>query len=455
MSMNEEMLLTTPLSIELYHDYAEKLPIIDFHNHLDVGDLINNRKFDNIAGLWLLGDPYKHRAMRILGVDEKYITGSASAREKFEKWCEIFPDLIGNPLWDWSLLELKRVFNTDVVPSAQSAAQLWEITNERLESDDCSALGFFNMFNVEYAAPCRTITESVAELEAIPNAAPSMRADGILPLTKDFINRLETASEMKISDLDAFSEAVRKRIASFDKAGCRFCDHALDNGFTYVCDDGKNEKRFLSVINGEVLCRSDEICLNSHVLRILAREYAARKWVMQLHIGAMRHTSAKKRAAFGPTGGYAGIGRCSVDDVVTLLNDLEIKGILPQTILFTLNPSDNAGLSILSGSFTESGVRGKVTQGPAWWWCDHLGGMREVLDAMSEYSLLSAFLGMTTDSRSLLSLSRHEYFRRVLCGWLGEKAHRGEITSDKELLARLVKRICYGNIKEILNRRED
>ena len=453
--MNEYLLLTTPLSRELYYDYAEKLPIIDFHNHLNVSDLINDRKFDNIAEIWLLGDPYKHRAMRILGIDEKYITGSASAQEKFKKWCGAFPDLIGNPLWDWSLLELKRVFGTDMIPGEQNAAQLWEITNERLKSDDCSALGFFKMFNVEYAAPCRTITESVSELEAIPAAAPSMRADGILPLAKEFISALEAASEMKITDLNTFSEAVKRRIDSFDKAGCRFCDHALDHGFAYMCDDGKNEKRFRSVINGEVLSRNDEVCLSSHILRILAREYAERKWVMQLHIGAMRRTSAKKRAAFGPTGGYAGIGKCSVDDIVAFLNDLEIKDMLPQTILFTLNPSDNAGLSILSGSFTEQGVRGKVTQGTAWWWCDHLGGMREVLNTVSEYSLLSAFIGMTTDSRSLLSFSRHEYFRRVLCGWLGEKAHRGEITSDKELLGNLVKRICYGNIKEILNRRED
>ena len=195
-------------------------------------------------------------------------------------------------------MELKRVFGTDMIPGEQNAAQLWEITNERFKSDDCSALGFFKMFNVEYAAPCRTITESVSELEAIPAAAPSMRADGILPLAKEFISALEAVSEMKITDLNTFSEAVKRRIDSFDKAGCRFCDHALDHGFAYMCDDGKNEKRFRSVINGEVLSRNDEVCLSSHILRILAREYAERKWVMQLHIGAMRRTSAKKRAAY-------------------------------------------------------------------------------------------------------------------------------------------------------------
>lgn len=453
--MNEQLHLTTPLAQELYYDYAQKLPIIDFHNHLSVDDLVHNKKFEDITQLWLIGDPYKHRAMRILGIDEKYITGDAPPYEKFVKWCEAFPDLIGNPLWDWSLLELKRVFDTDIIPSAENAQRLWELTNARLCDEDRFSQSYFKLFNVEYAAPCRTITESVSDFDGIACIAPSMRGDGILPLTKKFTEQLGAAADEAINGLEAFKQAVRKRINLFDNAGCRFCDHALDNGFSYASDDGNNEKRFMSVIGGECISAEDETRLNSHILRLLAAEYAAHGWTMQLHIGAMRHTSDKKREALGPAGGYAGIGSCNVEAVAAFLNDLEKDGILPQTILFTLNPSDNARLSILSGSFTESGVRGKVTQGAAWWWCDHLGGIKEVLDTVSEYSLLSEFVGMTTDSRSLLSLSRHEYFRRVLCGWLGEKAQRGEITADKKLLGNLVTKLCYGNIKQILTRRED
>lgn len=448
--MDEGFLLTTALSERLYYDYAKALPIIDFHNHLCVSDLANDVSFKNISEVWVTKDPYKHRAMRILGVEERFITGSATDLEKFYKWCEVFPLLVGNPLWHWSETELKRVFNTDLLPNKENAEKLYSITGERLKSPALSARGFLKLFNVEYAAPCCLITDSVEEFNGIDGVSPSMRGDNILPLTKDFVSLLSEKSGERIKDLSSFSAAVKTRLTDFSRAGCKFCDHALDNGFVYLPDDGKNEKRFSEILSGEALNREDAAYLNSHILRILAAQYSHFGWVMQLHIGAMRHTSSRLRAMLGPAGGYAAIGTCAVDSTVEFLNDLEKAQSLPQTILFTLNPSDNERLAVLSGSFVQDGVSGKVTQGAAWWWCDHLGGIRGVLSAACEYSVLAAFLGMTTDSRSLLSFSRHEYFRRVLCGFLGEKAQRGEITSDVKILGDIVERLCYKNIKNIL-----
>lgn len=461
--MNENFLLTTPAAQSLYHECAEALPVIDYHNHLNVIDLAGKRKFENLTQLWLIGDPYKHRAMRICGVAEKYITGEASEYEKFEAWMKTLPKLLGNPLYDWSILEMKRVFGISLVPGDTKSRDLWEETGKQLASPEFTAPGLLNKFHVEYASPCASLTENLepfatlsaqkATKERSAVIVPSLRGDTLTGIDRKTITELEQITHMPILTLEDFFCAIEKRLEVFEQAGCRFSDHALDNGFVYYREDGKNEERFRKLQMKGGLSPEDRGRLFSAVLRFLAASYAKRGWTMQLHIGAQRSTSTRLRRLAGPAGGFAGIGNgCDVRSLTDMLDDFEQgKWGMPGIILFTLNPADNAVMSVLSGSYSQDGVSGKITQGPAWWWCDHLYGMREVFENSSAFGVLSVFAGMTTDSRSLLSFVRHEYFRRALCGWIGEKVQRGEMTAPDRLLKKLVQDVCYENAKKLIS----
>lgn len=449
----DNFLLTTPLALQLYHDCAAALPVIDYHNHLSVQDLAANRKFQDIAELWLISDPYKHRAMRICGIPERYITGEADNYEKFSAWMSVLPRLIGNPLYDWSVMEMKRVFDIDLIPGVTDAARLWEDTKRKLVLPEYSALALLDRFHVEYAAPCTLLTNDIADYGRFENLAPSLRGDDLTAPAISTIAKLERLTGTVITSLSGYFTAIAQRLDAFAKAGCRFSDHALDNGFLYLPDDGKNEQRFQLLRQGGVLETEDQAKLTSDILRFLAGAYAQRGWTLQLHIGAQRSTSTRLRNLAGPVGGFASIGGgCDVSSMTRMLDDFEQSTHgLPRVILFTLNPADNAVMSVLSGSYSQDGVSGKVQQGPAWWWCDHLYGMREVFENISAFGVLSTFIGMTTDSRSLLSFVRHEYFRRALCGWLGEKAARGELPAEHALLKTLVKDVCYRNAKNIVS----
>ncbi len=447
--MDENYLLSTPLSRRLYYETARDLPLIDYHNHLSVSDLAADKQFEDIAELWLLGDPYKHRAMRICGVNEELITGSASHQDKFRAWCKTYPKLLGGPLYDWSDMELKAIFDIHTPICEANADKLWEEANSRLSSKAFSAQGIFKMFHVEYAAPCASLTDDLAPFAKLDALAPSLRGDDLLCPSPALIEKLGNLTEIAISDLESFRAAVSRRLDAFEAAGCCISDHALDNGFSYMAPDGKEDQRFSALLSGSPLTAQDKSALSSHMLRMLAEEYAKRRWTMQLHIGALRFTSTRLRTAAGPAGGFAAIGNCvDVSSLTRLLDDLDQGAYgLPHTILYTLNPADNAVMAVLSGSFPG------VTQGPAWWWCDHLQGMREMLDIFSTFSVLHTFTGMTTDSRSLLSLLRHDYFRRMLCGWIGEKAVRRELPDSFEVLSELVTALSYGNAKNLLEKR--
>ncbi len=449
---DNNFLLTTTLSQRLYHECAQMLPIIDFHNHLNVSDIVNDRQYEDIAQLWLLGDPYKHRAMRICGVDEHYITGNADNFEKFSKWCETVPKLIGNPLYHWSHIELKKILWCDKDLCGENARYIWDEVNEKLLSRDFSSREILKRFNIEYSAPCCSITDTLSHFEESDVVSPSLRGDDMLGMSLAFISQLEKCTKMKIKDLADLKKAFSIRFDLFHQVGCRFSDHALDDGFTYFEDDGKNAERFSRIIQGDTLSKADLCILDSEILRFASAEYSKRGWVMQLHCGARRYTSSRLRSVAGPAGGFAAIGKSSIGDVILLLNDLEKDGNLPRTVIFTLNPCQNAEVSILSGSFNESGIPGKVQQGAAWWWCDHLGGIYDLFEDISAYSVLSTFIGMTTDSRSILSFVRHEYFRRLLCRWLGEKAEKGIFPDDLKALMRICENVCYKNAKTILGK---
>lgn len=421
------------------------LPVIDWHNHLSVNDLVQDRKFADLTELWVASDPYKHRAMRICGVPEKFITGNVSPYEKFQKWSEVLPQLAGNPLYHWSQLELLRIFRIEEALTPATAETVWRRANEQLKDPALSARGLLKKFNVEYAAPCVSLTDDISGFAGLSGVVPSLRGDDLLSLTSPVFQQAE--------DLTSLRAVLKSHLLEVHKAGCRFADHSLDNGFTYFPDDGKNEARFAQ-FRRSCLQESERTALVSEVLRILGGFYAEMGWTLQLHIGALRKTSSRLRQAAGPAGGYAGIGNaCHVQSLVSMLDDLERSASgLPRVFLYTLNPADHAMFAVLSGSFPGDGVRGKVTLGPAWWYCDHILGMRDCFENVAAFGVLSVFPGMTTDSRSLLSFVRHEYFRRVFCGWLAEKAAKDEMPSDFGTLLKLAENVCYHNAKAIINR---
>ena len=449
---NENILLNDSLSRKLY-EKASELPIVDFHNHLPVKDLTENRKFADIAELWVISDPYKHRAMRICGVPEKLITGNASNREKFNVWAATLPKLIGNPLYAWSQLELKRIFNIEKPLTPETADEIWETTKTRLAGDDLSVQSLLKRFNVVYSAPCCALNDNVECFNNIPGNVPSLRGDDILAPTAEFVSKLAGDTRLPVNGFIPFVQAVEKRIDEFHKVNCRIADHSLDNGFVYaVCDDATAEKLYDKAVKNENLSAAEKMLLASAILKKLAGFYSKRSWLLLLHIGAQRKTSSRLRAVAGPAGGFAGIGHtANTEALATMLDDMESASEgLPRTILFTLNPADHAAFSVLAGSFPGDGVRGKVQLGPAWWYCDHIYGMRDGFENTAAFGVLSQFIGMTTDSRSFLSFVRHEYFRRVFCAWLAEKAAKGEMPNDENELIKIVKAVCFENAAEYL-----
>lgn len=431
--MDKNFLLKTPVAQKLYEIYARDLPIIDYHNHLPVWMLTENKPFENITKMWISSDPYKHRLMRICGVEEKYITGEATDFEKFAKWCGIYPMLVGTPVYQWCEMELGTVFECDIPLCGKNAEKLWNLLNEKVKL--LTPKGLLESFKVEYAAPCHGLSDDVSFYEGENSFAPSLRCDDMLEPSVEFLEALGKMTEIKIETVESYKKAIEIRMDAFEKAGCRFVDVSLDNGFEY---DGKAAVNLRDA--------------RWEIVRFIGGECAKRGITLQLHIGAQRKTSSRLREVAGKAGGYAAIGdEISIKGLTSLLDDIEkTHGKLPKTILFTLNPAYNSAFAILSGSYSADGVSSVVTQGPPWWWCDHKQGMEQFFDEFSSYSVLSSFVGMTTDSRSFLSFVRHDYFRRVLCSWLGEKVEAGEYPEDFDLLGKIINKICYENAKTLI-----
>ena len=449
--MKSDFLLTAPLARRLYHQYAEGLPVIDYHNHLSLAQLQPEYRFENISQLWINTDPYKHRVMRILGVQERLITGDSTDYEKFCVWYQSLPRLIGNPLFDWSVMEIQTVFDYALVPFGDPE-KIWNTLNEKLKN--MTAQDILGKFHIAYSAPCAALDWDLTEFQPEKGISPSLRGDDLLMPKPEYIRKLGDMTGTTVHSLEDYLSAIRIRLDAFRDAGCRFTDHALDNGFTYIPDDGKNEQRFEALLQGQTLENEDKVCLSSAVLTLLAGEYARCGFTLQLHIGAQRTTSTRLRELAGPAGGYAAMGSTAdLQSLTVFLDTVEkLPHGLPQILLFTLNPADNAVFATLSGSYSKDGCQALVSQGPAWWWCDHYQGMEQMLDTFASHSVLSTFVGMTTDSRSLLSFVRHDYFRRVLCQWIATKVAQGRLPEDETLLADLIKKVCYENAKMRLER---
>lgn len=426
--MQPWFLLKSDGAKRLYQNWVQALPVIDFHNHLSVENMRNDRQYGNITELWLSSDPYKHRLMRICGVKEHYITGEAAPYEKFEKYCEIFPLLAGNPVYDWSRMELSQIFGIEELPTKERARYLYDRTGEMLRSAEFSNNAILRRFSIEYQSPVTSLLDDLS-LFSGSGIAPSLLASQLLSPSEGFLEKLQQVTGKRIADTVSYVEAVAVQLDAFSAAGCRFADHSLDADFFTQDRDGTRQALLVQ----------------------LGREYAKRNWTLLLHLGAKRHTSTRLAQAAGPAGGYAAAGSgFPISPLCDLLDRMEQAGGLPDTVLFPLNLSDQAPMSVLQGSFSQDGTASKVQLGPAWWWCDHTLGIRNTLSSIASFGVVSQFIGMTTDSCSILSFIRHDYFRRLLCTWLEER--NGDWELPPEQLGEIARRISYQNAKDKLTK---
>jgi glucuronate isomerase len=472
--MDQDFLLSTKTAQRLYHETAAAAPIFDYHCHLDPREIAENRRFDNLAEMWLGGDHYKWRALRSNGVDEQYITGDAEPYDKFLAWADTVPRLVGNPLYHWTHLELRRYFDITDPLNRDSALAIWKAANTKLREDpSLSVYGIFNKFKVHGVGTTDDPADTLEWHESIRTkggtktlALPSFRPDPAIaidnPGFREYIGRLGKAAGKPIGSLEDLLRVLRERLDLFDKNGCRSADHGLDYPpFDTSTDSaaldaggsggGRWEKEagetFARVLSGEAAGSGAMESYKAFILCFLGAEYHDRGWVMQLHFGALRNANSRMLGLVGPNTGFDAIrDHRLAEKLARLLDALCSRGKLPSTILYSLNPKDYYTLGAIMGSF-QGGIPGKLQLGSAWWFCDHRDGMEEQLKVLGNLGLLSRFVGMLTDSRSFLSYPRHEYFRRILCAMLGRWTEDGEIPNDMPLLEGMVRDICFENAK--------
>lgn len=446
--IHDDFMLKNDTAKHLFHDYAEHLPIIDYHCHLVPGMIENNYQFKNTYDLFLGGDHYKWRQMRSAGVPEEYITGKADDFDKWMKFAETMPLLIGNPLYHWTHLELKRYFDVDETLSPATAKAIWDHCNSLLSRPDFSAQSLIGKSNVEVICTTDDPADDLHEHKALRNFAtkilPAFRPDKIVEIAKDtFLPYLEKTG---ITTYDGVISFLSERIAYFHSVGCRLSDHALEY-VPYAVGDARAvfEKR----LSGSTLTREEENVYKTAVLSHCAKEYTERGWAMQLHIGALRNNNRKMYASLGADTGFDSINDlCIAEDLSRFMDHLESSDILPKTILYCLNPKDNYVLGTMLGNFQKEPFAGKIQFGSGWWFNDNRDGMIAQMTALANLGLFGGFIGMLTDSRSFVSYTRHEYFRRILCSLIGSWVEEGEYPNDEASLKTIVEGISYKNAKE-------
>jgi glucuronate isomerase len=457
--IDENFMLQNETARILYHDYAKNMPIIDYHCHLSPKDIAENKKFKNITEVWLGGDHYKWRAIRSNGINEKYITGSSTDKEKFMKWAETMPYLLGNPLYHWTHLELKRYFGIDEVLSPETAEEIWEKCNSLLKTEDFSARGFILRSNVEALCttddPAYTLEyhKSIKNDRSFPvKVLPTLRPDKALNINSEgfaeYIQLLGKAANISISSMADLKKALTDRVEYFHENGCRISDHALEYAIYQEDDEKELERIFKNAQNGEAVSQTEADKYKTHMLVFLGREYAKRGWAMQLHMKTIRNNNTRMFKILGPDTGYDAMGDApQAKALAQFLDALDSTGELPKVILYSLNPADDDILATIMGCFQGDEVPGKIQLGSAWWFNDHKAGMEKQMIALANLGLFRRFVGMLTDSRSFLSYTRHEYFRRILCNLVGRWAENGEVPKDMDLLGRMVQEISYYNAK--------
>ena len=458
--MTEDFLLQSKTARTLYHEHAKNMPIYDYHGHLPANQIASDHRFDNITQIWLYGDHYKWRAMRTNGIAEKYITGNASDYEKFKKWAETVPFCLGNPLYHWTHLELKRYFGiSDELLNQDTAKKIYTSASEMLRTPAFSTRNLLRKMNVKLICTTEDPLDTLEHHQKIredgfeikvhtawrPDRAMAVEDTSALNV---FIDKLEEICNADITNFHSYIEALRRRHSYFHQNGCRLSDHGLETAYAEDYTEKEIEKIFSKIRSGKELDDCDRVKFKSAMMFEFALMDYESGWVQQLHIGALRNNNTRLFRALGPDVGCDSIGDFEIaKPLAKFLDRLDRIGKLPKTILYNLNPRDNALFATMIGNFQDATCPGKIQYGSAWWFLDQKDGIEQHLRTLSNMSLLSRFIGMLTDSRSFLSFPRHEYFRRILCNMLGSDVEAGLLPADFELLGKMVEDICFNNAR--------
>lgn len=480
--IHDDFLLQTEAAKRLYHDYAAEMPILDYHSHLSPQIIAENNCFETPCKAWLVGDHYKWRAMRAAGISEDRITGNASDRDKFQAWAETVPKTLRNPLYHWTHLELRRPFRIDhLLLGPDTAQEAWDLMSEKLASPEFSPLGILEKMNVKTVCttddPCDSLKYH-AQIEknaktpirvlptfrpdrftSIPLIAPNGSRDPVdcILLFNKYLDQLGDTVGFSITKFEKLLEALKLRHDFFHESGCRLSDH----GFGQFKYDPKGDTREISVVfdlirNGNEASPIGLIRFQSKILYEIAKWNRERNWTMQMHIGALRNNSTRAFKTLGPDAGYDSMGDSqSAESLSKFMNSLDMDDKLPKMVLYNLNPVDNDMIASMCGNFQDGSIPGKIQYGSGWWFLDQKDGMERQMNSLSNQGLLSQFIGMLTDSRSFLSFTRHEYFRRILCNLLGEEIETGLLPNDLELIGSMVRNICYNNAERYLDLGEE
>lgn len=457
--LNEDFLLHSESAQYLYHEFAASMPIYDYHCHLPVREIAENRQFKNLTRIWLEGDHYKWSAMRNHGVDEQLITGRASDYEKFAAWAETVPYTMRNPLYHWTHLELKNPFGiTGKVLNSETARDIYDTCSAMLQREDFRARSLMNRRNVKIVCTTDDPVDNLEYHRQIEEDAdfaikvlPAFRADKAMAVEQpqpfnEWLQRLARSADMEINSYSRFLEAILQRHDFFHQFGCRLSDHGIEQPYATEYTDGEIGAIFNKVRSGEVLGKSETLKFKSAVLFELAVMDGQKDWTQQFHFGAMRNNNTLMFEKLGPDSGFDAISDLPIaHNLVKLLDRLNTAGKLARTIIYVLNPRDNELVASIAGCFQQGPVRSKIQFGSGWWFNDQKDGMERQINALSNLGLLSGFVGMLTDSRSFLSYPRHEYFRRILCNMIGSEVEAGEIPDDLPLLGKIVQDVCYNN----------
>ena len=455
--MNNDFLLQTETAKALYHQHAASMPIFDYHCHLPPQQIADDIQFGNITQAWLYGDHYKWRAMRTNGVDEKFCTGDASDREKFQQWAQTVPNTLRNPLYHWTHLELKRYFGIDRLLNPASADGIYDKSSEMLNSPAFSTRNIMRKMNVK--AVCTTddpidtlehhkkIKDDGFEIKVLPTWRPDkgMASEDIQALNL-WIDKLAEMANVDIKDFDSYIKAIQKRHDFFHEVGCRISDHGIETAYAEDYTDAEISNIFDKIRTSKELSCEEELKFKSAMLVEFALMDHAAGWAQQFHLGALRNNNSRLLRTLGPDTGFDSILDIEIaKPLAKLLDRLDTDNKLAKTILYNLNPRDNELMATMIGNFQDGSVPGKMQFGSGWWFLDQRDGMEKQIEALSNLGLLSRFVGMLTDSRSFLSYPRHEYFRRILCNILGNDVENGLIPDDMVLLGGTVEDICFNN----------
>lgn len=461
--LSENFLLENKTAEKLYHEYAAPQPIIDYHCHLPPAEIAGDKNFENLTKIWLDGDHYKWRAMRTMGVDEKYITGDAPDRQKFLKWAETVPYTLRNPLYHWTHMELRNYFGVEKILSPDTAGEIYDYCTQQLQKPSFSTQSLIKRNNVEIICTTDDPVDSLEHHKALrgddfeTKVLPAFRPDNAYAFDNvkaynSYIDTLEEVSDVGIHSLDDLLTALEQRIHYFHEQGCRLADHGLEKIYYADMSAAQREEAFAQVRKGTSLSESQQKGLSYYILLQLGRMYHSKKWVQQYHLGALRNTNERMLKKLGPDTGFDSIGDFSQSQTLArFLDDLDSTDQLAKTILYNLNPSDNEVMASMIGNFNDGSIRGKMQYGSAWWFLDQKDGMEDQMNTLSNIGLLSCFVGMLTDSRSFLSYPRHEYFRRILCNLFGNDIEKGLLPDDLRWAGKIVSDICYNNAKEYFN----